>query len=133
MIRLTKNQFVVASALPKETNVSSSSCISQLYMDTTNGYATSYEGELFPFKYTSNSGVYDLFNFFGGPIAKWDPSTMNQKMGQWASTGVWGDGPGKNSGPVVWMQGKSRLKIGDSGTFSAVLGGTGNVSISMEP
>lgn len=133
MIRLTKNQFVVASALPKETNVSSSSCISQLYMDTTNGYATSREGELFPFKYTSNSGVYDLFNFFGGPIAKWDPSTMNQKIGQWASTGVWGDGPGKNSGPVVWMQGKSRIKIGDGGTFSAVLGGLGNVSISMEP
>jgi len=133
MIRLTKNQLVVASALPKETDVSSTSCISQLYMDTTNGYATSYEGELFPFKYTSNSGTSGLFNFYSGPIAKWDASTMNNRIGSWAYSGVWGDGPGKNVGPVVWMQGKSRIKIGDGGTFSAVLGGMGNVSISMEP
>ena len=133
MIRLNRQQLVVACALPKETNVSSSSCISQLYMDTSNGYVTSYESELFPFKNASNSGEYGLFNFFGGPMAKWDPSTMNSRIGQWASTGVWGDGPGKNSGPVVWMQGKSRIKIGDSGTFSAALGGLGNVSISMEP
>lgn len=135
MIRLTKNQFVVASALPKETNVSNSSCISQLYMDTTNGYATSYEGELFPFKYTAMSGnTSGIFNFYdSSSFTKWDASTMNQKIGQWAYTGVWGEGPGKNVGPVVWMQGKSRLKIGDGGTFSGVFGGRGNVSISMEP
>lgn len=131
MLRLTKNQFVVASALPKETNVSSSTCISQLYMDTTNGYATSYESEMFPFKYTGMSGnTSGIFNFYdSNSFTKWDQSTMNQKIGQWSSSGVWQ----KNVGPVVWMQGKSRIKIGDGGTFSAALGGLGNVSISMEP
>ena len=135
LVKITEQQMLICCGQPRETDVTSNP-LGNMYVNTSNGYANAYESEMFPFKHTGvsgNSAGGGKFNFYDGIYAVFDMSTMAQTIGTWAHQGIWTDGPSGNIAPVVWMQGKTRLKFGDGGTIDMAVGGPGNLSVAVEP